>query len=859
QVHFESILNESSSDEEELNINIPASQSGAAAQKQKNINNSTVQNDNFTDRDEALTSSQIILSMIWSSNQLGAAYYNILTSELFVMDDTYDDGVHFNIAKTLYKQCQPRYVITISGTSDEFLTAIEALVMSEMSSDRSRSSGLSSGPSQVSLRVMRKREHSFDRCYHRVRCLKLRSEPANANNVERLIFLQGLLNFKSIVMIHALGLLLIYIDQHWSNIALDPSGRPGFVSLSSVTLRDIVMIDDDTYEALNIVHARHHPSLFKCGDAAAKKQSGSLFILLNRCQSRPGAQFLWHVILSKTLRHPTRNIEILNERFEVIEFCSNPDDYNIVENLTSCLKHVYRLTNVILDRYLAQQAKVSDWRRLHKTVSSIIYIADICEKHCKKVRLFHKIVSSITNEVRYIKYFIEYIVDFGAKRSEHNFIVRANVDSHLNNLHHVRNTLPETLTQMVEKDMKENLPASVTTCKMVYIPNLGYLLAITGWNPSPADNVDLENLEFKFASNNIRYYKSPTARELDETIGDILLRINKRESYIMLKLVKYINKHAASIFNAIQLCAELDTLLAFYMVAREYNYVKPNMMDRQIIAIEQGRHPLQEFLTTFVPNDTYSGDGKSLVKILTGPNASGKSTYLKQVALIVFMAHIGCFVPAKSATIGIVTHILTQITSVDSIALNTSMFLQDMRQINSALYASTPNSIVILDEFGNGTSEVSGLSLLAAVLNNFVERAVNCPHIFVATHMHRVMNMLPQSPIIEQQTFEFVTNKDGSVVYLYSLTRGHVARSFAHAAAQSAGLDKKIIKRALEVYEKFKAGELPSRLPEANDQDMAVDIIERLLKSDNFNLEELKTLVRQATESPAVKINNTKN
>lgn len=146
--------------------------------------------------------------------------------------------------------------------------------------------------------------------------------------------------------------------------------------------------------------------------------------------------------------------------------------------------------------------------------------------------------------------------------------------------------------------MKEHLPGSVTTCKMVYIPNIGYLLAITGWNPSPADNVDLENLEFKFVSNNIRYYKSPSAKgsiffsifmtistlryafliscfffscnllhliikidfsELDETIGDIMLRIHKRESYIMLKLVKYINKHAASIFNAIQLCAELDT------------------------------------------------------------------------------------------------------------------------------------------------------------------------------------------------------------------------------------------------------------------------------------------------------------
>lgn len=175
--------------------------------------------------------------MIWSNNQLGAAYYNILTSELFVMDDTYDDGVNFNITKTLYKQCQPRYVITLSGTSDAFLTAIEALVKSETSSELNRSSGTSSvGPMQVLLRVMRKREHGFDRCYHRVRCLKLESEPANANNVERLIFLQGLLNFKSIVMIHTLGLLLIYIDQHWSSIALDPSGRPSFVSLTSVTL-----------------------------------------------------------------------------------------------------------------------------------------------------------------------------------------------------------------------------------------------------------------------------------------------------------------------------------------------------------------------------------------------------------------------------------------------------------------------------------------------------------------------------------------------------------------------------------------------------------------------------------------------
>lgn len=175
--------------------------------------------------------------MIWSNNHLGAAYYNILTSELSVMDDTYDDGVYFNITKALYRQCQPRCVITISGTSEKFLAAIEALVTSETApGDPNMSTSGSEGPARVSLKVMRKKEHGFDRCYHRVRCLKLQSEPADANNVERLVFLQGLLNFKSIVMIHALGLLLIYVDQHWANLALDPSGKPNFVSLTSVTL-----------------------------------------------------------------------------------------------------------------------------------------------------------------------------------------------------------------------------------------------------------------------------------------------------------------------------------------------------------------------------------------------------------------------------------------------------------------------------------------------------------------------------------------------------------------------------------------------------------------------------------------------
>lgn len=163
---------------------------------------------------------------------------------------------------------------------------------------------------------------------------------------------------------------------------------------------------------------------------------------------------------------------------------------------------------------------------------------------------------------------------------------------------------------------------------------------------------------------------------------DKINRSNKEQFYI--RRDTQVDKTESVVTSGMRVSNVLDDcrLLAFRVVAQEHNYVKPYVVEQQIIAVEEGRHPLQEFATTtFICNDIHSGNGKSLVKILTGPNACGKSTYLKQVALIAFMAHIGCYVPAKSATIGIVTHILTQLTSMNSVLLNMSTFLEDMRQV----------------------------------------------------------------------------------------------------------------------------------------------------------------------------------
>lgn len=219
-------------------------------------------------------------------------------------------------------------------------------------------------------------------------------------------------------------------------------------------------------------------------------------------------------------------------------------------------------------------------------------------------------------------------------------------------------------------------------------------------------------------------------------------------------------------------------------MARDYNYTKPNVTKSKIIDVVEGRHPLMECATTFVPNDIRSGNGKSLIKVITGPNSCGKSVYLKQIGLIVFMAHIGCYVPARSATIGTISRILTQMSNTESIGLNASSFLQNLRQvekylysfetkgkeskriyefqINVALHASTSDSIVITDELDRGTSEMSGLSLVAAILNTFAERDSDCPHVFAATHAYGVLALLPQISLIEIQVR--MTNLDNCFV-----------------------------------------------------------------------------------------------
>ncbi|XP_033212595.1 mutS protein homolog 5-like isoform X2 [Belonocnema kinseyi] len=810
RTQFEALLYEDSSDDEEVlpaDVAVDNHELDPTVIPAVNANKISCSESLYEDREN------VVLSIVWQNEHLGAAYYNVTTSELFVMDDVIENCT-FGIAKTLCRQINPHSLITIGGLAESFLETMKLITIGDSLLQKSDTQEVSAPSSQIpatcAFKLMPKSENSFDHCFSRVQSLKIEGEPRNVTYEERKTYLSSFLNFSSRSMIHALGLLLKYLDREWHRISLGHLEQAMFINISYISLADLMMMDEDSYKALDIVHKRDHPSFFKFGSDSLKKHTISLFSLFNNCQSRLGSQALW-----KILHHPTTNIQILEKRQQVIAFCLIPGNQTVADSLKVCLKHIHRLSPLIVNKISVPQAKCADWRKLEQTISNVILIADICAKFRNDASMFDEVAESVTPTMHLIKYFIDLLIDFDSTQLRNKFVLNSGVDSVFDELIYISNNLPRILSEWGAKDLP-NLPENIETCLMVYIPNIQYLLAVTRWDGPPPDDPEIPGLEYKFTIEGVHHYKTPAARELDEQLGDVKVKISRRQNAIMMKLVKFIVRYLGEILNAIRLCAELDVMLSLYMVARDSNYVRPKMVESQMIAIKRGRHPLKEaFVTSFVPNDTFSGEGSnSLVKILTGPNACGKSIYLKQIALIVFMAHVGSYVPANSATIGVISRITTQILSNNSISLlNASTFLQDIRQINSALYSTTSDSLVIIDEFGRGTSEIDGSALLASVVTHFLERGLECPHIFAATHLHRVLDLLPRGPLMQIQTFEFLQPTDESdIVFLYRLTEGASKLSFAHAVAKHAGLDPNIIKRAIQVYGSKKHGKPPQRL-----------------------------------------------
>ncbi|MBA7637979.1 DNA mismatch repair protein MutS [subsurface metagenome] len=262
--------------------------------------------------------------------------------------------------------------------------------------------------------------------------------------------------------------------------------------------------------------------------------------------------------------------------------------------------------------------------------------------------------------------------------------------------------------------------------------------------------------------------------------------------------VATVSEPILSVANAL---ASIDVLSSLAEVATRYSYVRPDLTTDNAITIKEGRHPVVERSLvegSFVPNDIYLSNDDAQLIVLTGPNMSGKSTYLRQVALIVLLAQIGSFVPASSATIGLVDRIFTRIGAREDIAAGQSTFMVEMVETANILNNATPHSLIILDEIGRGTSTYDGLSIARAVAEYIHSHPELGAKTLFATHYHEMVELASFLPRVKNFNVA-VVEEGGDVIFLYKIVPGGVDKSYGIHVGKLAGLPKSVVHRAQEV------------------------------------------------------------
>lgn len=362
---------------------------------------------------------------------------------------------------------------------------------------------------------------------------------------------------------------------------------------------------------------------------------------------------------------------------------------------------------------------------------------------------------------------------------------------------------------IAELERRERERTKIKSLKVGFNKVFGYYLEIT--NPNlplvPSDYIRKQTLT------SCERYITPELKEFEAQIADAESQIAAVEDAIYTRVLGELAHQAPRLLRTAGAIAQLDVLAAFAEVAERQGYARPTLNEGRALHIRAGRHPTVEAAVerhTFIPNDldldADERDGDGAVMLLTGPNMAGKSTYLRQVALIVLLAQIGSFVPADAATIGLVDRIFTRVGAQDDLAAGQSTFMVEMLETASILHHATPRSLIILDEIGRGTGTLDGLAIARAVVEDIHDRiGARC---LFATHYHELLGLLTALPRLRACNVTVREDADG-IVFLHRIAPGGAARSYGIHVARLAGLPQAVTNRAALLLRDLEATAVP--------------------------------------------------
>lgn len=335
----------------------------------------------------------------------------------------------------------------------------------------------------------------------------------------------------------------------------------------------------------------------------------------------------------------------------------------------------------------------------------------------------------------------------------------------------------------------------IASLKVGYNEIDGYYLEITNANET---RTPPEYKHQKTLKNAKRYY-TPALREYEEKVVTAQDKSKALELQLFVTIRDQVAAQTPRLLNTAEVLAALDLLAALAELASARNYVRPMLVDEPILDIRDGRHPVLDQILppgTFVPNDAVFGAEGGMFWLVTGPNMAGKSTFLRQVALITLMAHVGSFVPAKSARIGLADRIFTRVGASDELSRGQSTFMVEMTEAANILNNATPRSLVILDEIGRGTSTYDGVSL-AWAMTEYLHDTLGCRALF-ATHYHELAQLAATLPKLRNYNV-LVRELADEIVFLHKIAPGNAERSYGIHVARLAGVPESVLKRATVV------------------------------------------------------------
>ena len=549
-----------------------------------------------------------------------------------------------------------------------------------------------------------------------------------------------------------------------------------------------MMIDSSTRRNLEL-----------CETLREKQKRGSLLWVLDKTRTAMGAR-----TLRKNVEQPLIDKSEINRRLDAVEELKNQAIAR--EEIREYLSPVYDLERLITKitygsanprdltafkgslemlppiRYILQDLQAPLLKEIYEDLDAL---EDLCDLVAKAIR-----------------------EDPPLAMKEGN-IIRDGYNEEVDKLRRAKSDGKDWLAKL-ENDEREK--TGIKNLKIKYNKVFGYYLEVTN---SYKDLVP-DYYTRKQTLANAERYITPELKELEDMILGAEDKLYALEYELYSEVRETIAGQVERIQQTAKAVAALDAFSSLALVAERNNYVRPKINEKGIIDIKEGRHPVVEKMIPndmFISNDTYLDDKKNRISIITGPNMAGKSTYMRQTALIALMAQVGCFVPAQSANIGLSDRIFTRVGASDDLASGQSTFMVEMTEVANILRNATSKSLLILDEIGRGTSTFDGLSIAWAVVEYISDSKLLGAKTLFATHYHELTELEGKIENVNNYCIA-VKEKGDDIVFLRKIVKGGADKSYGIQVAKLAGVPDLVINRAKEIVEELSDEDITSRVSE---------------------------------------------